>query len=279
MITFTNANIRVIPQCGWIDDPPDIEGKDLKLTPGLLSSLGGSVQDEMDLSKYFRPVSDQMQFPSCTANAVADAWEAQIALNKVKTGTPLEDSVRLTPDLSRMFLWFNGRQEMDPPAGYDITSGCFNRLILNVVARHGVPTESRWPYTLENATKRPSIMAYRDAYVNMCDAFYTIADRGEDKFNLILQALANQHSVVFGTDLEQSFMEYKSGIIYAPQSKIIGQHALVIVGWSKSRQAFKIRNSWSEYWGEQGYCWMHVSYIINYLGSKAFWVITKGLLK
>ena len=34
-----------------------------------------------------------------------------------------------------------------------------------------------------------------------------------------------------------------------------------IVGWSETKQAFEVRNSWGENWGVKGYCWIDKDYI------------------
>lgn len=51
------------------------------------------------------------------------------------------------------------------------------------------------------------------------------------------------------------FLSYKSGVIrgnneYGPD------HAITIVGWDDDKQAWLIKNSWGEYWGEKGYGWV-----------------------
>ena len=40
-------------------------------------------------------------------------------------------------------------------------------------------------------------------------------------------------------------------------------HALVATGWNESKQSFEIRNSWSNSWGNFGYCLIDKDYIAN----------------
>jgi hypothetical protein len=289
MIVLTNVpRISLFPQFGWIPDPADSAGKDLLLgsTPMAAGSMG-TVQDEMDLSPFFRPVSNQMQLPSCTANSTADVWEALSVMRKVDGGMPLQAAVDSTPDLSRMFLWWCGRNEMSPNRALDAAAGCHQRLIMDVLARHGVPEESLWPYDCDavgpngelRPVVRPSIKAFRAAIVNASAAFYCIADTGEDRHNLLLQALGARHPPVFGTALVSSFLSYRSGVIPAPNltNSFIGRHSMALVGWSAARNAYKVRNSWSEGWGEGGYCWMSKDYLLS--GHTAsIWVATQEVL-
>jgi len=287
MITFSNLpKIRIIPQFGWMPDPADTYNKDMPLssTPMATGAMG-TVTAELDNSQFFRPVSSQFNFPACTANAAADAWEAQVVVDKVDSGMSIESAIASTPDLSRMFLWWNGRNEMDPNRASDASSGCYNRVIFDVLARHGVCTEELWPYDgmlmpdgRTRAVTRPSIKAYRAAFVNACGAFYCIKEMGAERGRLLQQALGARHNAVFGTAIGDKFMDYKEGVIQRPTGSIRGRHALVICGYSALLNAYKVRNSWSESWGLKGYCWMSRDYIENYEQTAGLWVATKGVL-
>jgi C1A family cysteine protease len=50
-------------------------------------------------------------------------------------------------------------------------------------------------------------------------------------------------------------------------------HAIVIIGWDDSKNAWLVRNSWSTLWGDQGYAW--VNYNTNNIGYGAVWCIAK----
>jgi hypothetical protein len=241
-----------------------------------LSATAGDVEGELDLSIFFRPVSDQLNLPACTANACADALEARTVIELVDKGLSLEQAIATTPDMSRMFLWWCGRNEMEPNASGNSKKGCYNRLIMDILSRHGVPNETSWPYD-SDPTKRPSIQSFREAAVRRLSGYYHIDTEGDARHRAILAALRNKHTPVFGTSLSKDFATYKQGILPEPSPPYAGRHALVIVGWSEAIQAYKVRNSWSTYWGEQGYCWMSKGYILSPLTS-GIWVITKGAL-
>jgi hypothetical protein len=183
-------------------------------------------------------------------------------------GMPLEQAKLVVPDLSRLFLWYYGRLYMDPPRNHDVSSGCYNRMIMEVIARFGVPAEKTWPYLIKNACVRPSITAQREAFHRMSKAFYSIV-RDKNLVDNIIKALNQVPGVTFGTGLGQEFFDYKGGIL-TPPNKTVGNHAMVIVGYDPKKKAFKIRNSWSKFWGEQGYGWMSPDYI-TWSGTKSFW--------
>ena len=269
--------LTILKNFGWIEDPEDARDEPFSASP--LAQAVSTPSEVIDNSMYFKDISNQFSLPACSANACADMMEAATVLEKVLAGMPLEEARASTPDLSRMFLWWNARNEMYPSRAGDPTSGTYNRLSMDILMRHGVCTEARWPYDEAKAKARPSIMSYREAVVNRFDAFYCISSKGEQRVAEIIQALSAKHNVLFGTALAQAFRTYTGGVLHIPggSDPIIGRHAMVICGWDPSRQAFKVRNSWSPAWGEAGYWWMSKDYVM-WSNTKSLWVATKGAL-
>jgi Papain family cysteine protease len=52
-------------------------------------------------------------------------------------------------------------------------------------------------------------------------------------------------------------------------------HAVMIIGWDDTKQAWLMRNSWSTAWGDSGYAW--IKYDSNNIGRRAAWVVVKKL--
>lgn len=277
-LQLPGGSFKVKHHFGHIADPVDKRDFDYCATIaapfGAIAIPGGLIS--IDLTEYFRPISDQMQFPSCTANACADTWEAAMIIDKViNRRISLSYAISSTPDMSRMFMWWNGRREMSPDQSSNPESGCYNRLILDSLARFGTASEVTWPYIVENATRRPSLKAFREAVGYVCGNYYAITGLGSARKAALITALTNKHPVVFGTVVEKPFLEYTGGIVPVPSTEIIGLHAMAIVGYDSTKAAFHVRNSWSQYWGEGGYCWLSEEYILHSC-SNSFWVMTRG---
>jgi cathepsin L len=69
-----------------------------------------------------------------------------------------------------------------------------------------------------------------------------------------------------------AFKAYKSGVFNENSSANIN-HAVTLVGWDDSKQAWRIKNSWGVGWGEAGYMW--IAYGCNKIGYAATWVKAK----
>ncbi len=88
--------------------------------------------------------------------------------------------------------------------------------------------------------------------------------------------LHNGNPVVFGINISNSFYDLRGDAIYddvaAPRT--IG-HAMVLVGYSEQRQAFKVMNSWGDGWGDHGFGWVSYRAFSKFV-DRAFVVRVSG---
>lgn len=271
---------------GWIPDPYDERDDAYEFDTTRAAKLSTNVST-IDNSTFFKPISMQSHFPACTANAGADYIEAVDIHDKVKSGVDLVTARAAQPDWSRMFLWANGRNEMDPSKLDDDTSGCFNRLIMDVAARFGVCEEKYWPYDekvlppkyLPRPRVRPSITAFRMARPNTIERYHALkayGKNGDDRLEQIVKGLQANPGVLFGTALGPEFGSIGDGVLQIPKT-IVARHALVFCGYDRQKAAFLVRNSHGTGFGFEGYCWMHESYVA-WSKTNSLWMCTKGAL-
>ena len=72
--------------------------------------------------------------------------------------------------------------------------------------------------------------------------------------------------VIIGLDIPAGFEHYHSGVIDSVEDRGLNYgHALVIVGYDDSKQAYHFVNSWGTHWGENGFGW------ISYRSAAALW--------
>jgi len=73
--------------------------------------------------------------------------------------------------------------------------------------------------------------------------------------------------IAFGAQLGERFMLCKSADVLSYDSKQVqGQHAyhaLALVGYDDNKNAFRVRNSWGESWGDKGSIWIDYDFFIN----------------
>lgn len=87
--------------------------------------------------------------------------------------------------------------------------------------------------------------------------------------DVIVKNLELGNAVIAGLSLCESFLFAPSGRVSMPMAKesMIGQHAVLIVGWEYDLQAarwFIFRNSWGTRWGDQGYGYIKAEYLEMY---------------
>lgn len=267
---------------GWKADPshPMDAQHNFFDTPLANVEVSGGDIDHRD---FFKPISNQLKLPFCTANAGADAWEAALVKALVDQGKTLEQAHQEVPELSRTFLMWYAHSFMEPSQVDNLEAGGYNRHIMEVIARYGAPPEELWPYDSKlmppynkpRPCVRPSIQAQRAAVRYRSRAFYNIPS--DDKKALLQgvdQALEAGHDIVWGTLVGTNFTQYTGGVIN-PMSDNLGGHAMVICG--KIGGNYLNRNSWG-LWGMQGYCLVSPEYV-TWEESSSFWVPVPGAIQ
>lgn len=214
----------------------------------------------VDLRPFLSPVENQGQVGSCTANALAGAYEYLIRRHSGDQG-----------DVSRLFLYFNARW-------YDNIQGDYGSSIttsIRVLQELGICREHFWVYDPSLVNAQPSGEAYEDAQ------YFQVLQAAQVDINLyaIKHCLAEGYPITFGLKLFESFNQAtQSGIVPMPDPTEAGRrehgsHAMLCVGYSDEAQVFIVRNSWGEDWGDQGYCYIPYDYLTNPQVSFDFWTI------
>lgn len=213
----------------------------------------------IDLRRYDSPVEDQRWLNSCVGNAVIGMLES------LRISAGLEHV-----DLSRLFIYYNARNEHGKQT---IDSGTYIRSAMQSLQKFGVCREETWEYNTNKVFVRPSWMAYREAYTNKITDFYRIRSTGEERLDMIEEAIKARHPVVFGMRIDKAFSENTTGQpIISYDSKWAGRHAMLIVGFNRTTRTLIIKNSWGVQWGEKGYCYLQYD-ALNIAGAGDFWVM------
>ncbi|CAF3395317.1 unnamed protein product [Rotaria socialis] len=220
---------------------------------------------KIDLRTDMTAVEDQSQIGSCTANSLAGAYEY---LTKKANGRDI--------DVSRLFIYYNARVK-DQRSEKVIDSGCTMTSAIEALEEFGTCLESIWPYDISNVNVQPNDQAYRESISHkITEALRINIDLHEMK-----SCLAQGFPFAFGLILYASFDNARTtGVVPMPNQsessqQSYGSHALLAVGYSDQSQAFIVRNSWGENWGDNGYCYIPYDYLTNSNLCFDVWTIRK----
>ncbi len=242
----------------WQRQPKD--ERDLKSVRHLSAPV--SLPSEFELDRKI-PIYDQGNIGSCVSNSACACFRYEVA--------QVTNDFKFEP--SRLFEYYNARK-LQGWEGED--SGAYIRDGFKALNKWGLANESLWPYqdTLSALTKEPTPNVYEDGLKNVA-VKYASVDQNEPK---IKQTLLSGAAVSFGFNVYQSFYgswESTTGIMPLPKrgDRLLGGHAVTIIGFSDSKKCFLIQNSWGTSWGEEGLFWMPYSFALNSNEADDFWCI------
>lgn len=200
---------------------------------------------------------------SCTAQAIAAAIQFERRDAQAK-----EDFIP-----SRLFIYYNERV-MEGTVRID--SGAQIRNGIKSVAVLGSCHEEHWPYDIVRFTKKPVKKCYTDAVKHSAVQYHRLT-RDLSSFKA---AIFDRNLVVIGIAVYESFMSEetaRTGMVRMPfgNEKMLGGHAVAVVGYDDNIQCFQVRNSWGTGWGLHGFFNLPYDFITNSDLSDDFWVITR----
>jgi len=240
--------------------PSEPDPRDYRLTYMATAVTAASVPTTINLEPICPPVYDQGDIGSCTANSSCCMYSS-VYKKTVKT--------LFLP--SRLFLYYNTRV-LENTVGFD--SGATLRNTLKSLSKTGVCPETLWPYSIQNLFRKPGTAAYSSATTNRAVAYASL-----DTTNLgtMKKVLVSGSVFVLGMLVYQSFMTM-NGTWTVPipntnKEKLLGGHAVCVVGYDDSKKCFLVRNSWGTRWGLKGNFWLPYSFVMNPRLAFDAWVL------
>ncbi len=144
--------------------------------------------------------------------------------------------------------------------------------VFEFLIKQGVAKESDYPYTASDGTCKTNVTKpYRAAVWGYVDS-----TKVTPSVDAIKRAICDHGGIAVTVRVTPLFRAYRSGVFNEHDPGAIN-HAVDLIGWDDSKQAWIMRNSWGPNWGdtagfgtERGYMW--IKYDSNRIGSTAAWV-------
>jgi len=187
---------------------------------------------------WVSPLLNQANCGSCVAFAAIGVMETMV---NISTGIP-NSHVRLSP------------QNLFACGGGSCSSGWLPGEAASFLQKTGVPDEACLPYTSgatgEDVACNASCSDAGSRVLKIQN--FRTPSRAMRDVESVKQAL-QRGPVVTTLSVYSDFLAYASGVYKHVSGDVVGGHAISIVGYDDTKQAYIIRNSWGPEWGEKGF--------------------------
>ncbi|HNN58295.1 MAG TPA: C1 family peptidase [Leptospiraceae bacterium] len=131
---------------------------------------------------------------------------------------------------------------------------------LQLVMEQGVAPWSAMPYSDRDYRTKPNAAQRKAASRFRIGSYAFLARHSVDGYKA---EIAAGRPIPFAMTVYQNFYNVSDKVYDSAEGRILGGHAMVIVGYDDDkvspkgdRGAFKIMNSWSKHWGQGGFGWI-----------------------
>lgn len=248
---------------GWRKDQPDFRDLMYAAPQDVVAALPSKIDLSANITlPPWEPVWDQGRIGSCGPHT-AGADLVYAALKQQGLTNP--------PMPSRLFIYYSTRQTMGT---LDRDSGVSNRDMLKTLASRGWCDESLWPYDISKFTQRPPEACWQQAAQRKITQYLSVQQTEQQ----VLGCLANGDPFILGFTVYDNIDDEdtkRTGLIKMPTSRNrrIGGHDVLACGYSLEQRVIKFRNSWGKGWGEDGYGFLPLAYVLHPGMASDFWTV------
>lgn len=233
--------------------------RDLNIYPDLsddqdyiFTRINSEVPDSHSLEAKCPAIRDQGTIPVSTVCAGLDTLS--ICEASVTGNAAVLNSILYTYDRARTQI-----------ASWGLVSrGCYLRDVLKAIQHNKVLAEATLEFKSDTAVavSADHIAAAVDKsawwYVKLTIGL-DIASRSK-QIDDICKLISMGYAVAIVFRRFAGWQNLDGGVMIAPNNQSEGYHSMIIVGYNKSTQRFRVRNSLGSDWGTGGYAWMPFSY-------------------
>ncbi|MEL6863122.1 MAG: C1 family peptidase [Bacteroidota bacterium] len=223
----------------------------------------GSLPSRVDLVPHFPPIGNQGQYATCVSWAVA--YNVKTAISGMRQGLSTSDLAASSNQFSPkdLFLAIPDHQKGPNCGGTNFANA------LEVLQDRGVASMRSVPYDRLGNCSQSNLQSSWTNEASQHKIKYW--RKIEASVQSIKQNLANNVPIILGAKLADNFMSWNSDNVISSSTSYnnVGQHAyhaMVIAGYDDNKGpngAFKVINSWGEFWGDRGYIWVDYDFMIR----------------
>jgi C1A family cysteine protease len=278
-----SRNQVINPRYSWVRDLPDPRDVAYKSLHAVPQQIDPNLY--IDLSPLMPPVWDQNYEWSIEGGKLTQTGtDGQGACTQfASTAALLYAEKKVNPNSQWFypawdFGYYNMRVKLEKGSAADDAGGEIRDAVKSL-ATWGMCDLYLWPYDDEHFSEEPDAAAYIAATKHKAESYISLA---RDMFEFA-HCLSSGSPIIAGITLPESFEDSTptTGILELPKKgeKIVGGHAILIVGIDWKNKRLLIRNSWGLDFGiapRLGYFWAPIEYFTNENLSDDFWKLTRA---
>ncbi len=214
-----------------------------------------------DLSRFMPPVRSQGQQGSCVSWATA--YYLKSYQEKIQFGYDYES---FNDVMSPAFVYNQTKANPNCGSGSSIADA------LEVLKTQGVSTWQDFPYSDEVCSELPPEELLIEAEQHKINDYFAVdvspenMDSKVTKMNLMKTLISQGEPIVMSFDIKRLNFENSPQCMSTTFNESSDPsscgHAVLIVGYDNTLNAFKYVNSWGTGWGDAGYCWISYDFFL-----------------
>lgn len=259
--------LAIISETGWLMEDENLDNIPEDITP--FDDNTSELKSRIDLSAKFPPIGDQGQYGTCVVWAVG--YNLKTALNGIEKSWTNTDLSTKSNQTSPKDLWL----AIPSSKKGSKCEGTNFEPAMDALISTGSASLEAVPYSnLGNCTG--SAKGNSDnKLANYRKIFNEEMKNDKDALNNFKGYLNAGRPIAIGAKLGDRFMEWKSSAIissdtYNNPGMQHAYHAMVLVGYDDSKNAFRVRNSWGKSWGDEGSIWVDYDFFVKNFCFAAF---------
>ncbi len=259
-----NSLLEILSQTGWLQEQEQMDNIPEDITP--FDDNTNNLAPSISLESKFPPIGDQGSYGTCVAWSVG--YNLKTALNAIENGWTSTQLASTSNQTSPKDLWLTIPTNKKGAK----CEGTNFEPALDALIADGAATLGSVPYEMGSSCTGTKAGNSNNKLAN----YRKIASETEgltvDNFKGYLNA---GRPISIGAKLGDRFMTWNSSAVissdtYNKPGMQHAYHAMVLVGYDDSKNAFRVRNSWGPSWGDKGSIWVDYSFFCRSFCFAAF---------